>query len=101
MRNRQCLRAAAAALCVVLFQAASVLGADALSGTATSAEEGTMEGVLVSARRDGSNKTVTVVTDEKGRYRFPADRLEPGRYAIGVRAVGYEPAAPVSAQVTG
>ncbi len=61
-----------------------------LSGTVSSAEEGAMEGVLVSAKRAGSNITVTVVSDKSGRYSFPAGRLEPGRYALRVRAAGYE-----------
>jgi streptogramin lyase len=62
----------------------------ALSGQVTSAEEGAMEGVLVSARRDGSSITTTVVSDDKGRYAFPAARLEPGRYTISIRAIGYQ-----------
>ena len=49
-----------------------------------------MEGVLVSAKREGSNKTITVVSDAKGRYAFPASRLEPGKYAVTIRAVGYD-----------
>jgi streptogramin lyase len=49
-----------------------------------------MEGVLVSATKTGSNITVTVVTGPDGRYSFPADRLGPGQYTLGVRAVGYE-----------
>ncbi|HEX5046358.1 MAG TPA: carboxypeptidase regulatory-like domain-containing protein [Gammaproteobacteria bacterium] len=61
----------------------------ALSGRVTSEREPAMEGVLVSARREGSNKTVTVVTHADGRYAFPSDRLEPGRYAVSVRAVKY------------
>jgi len=48
-----------------------------------------MEGVLVRAKREGSNKTVTVVTHADGRYSFPSDRLEPGRYAVSVRAVKF------------
>ena len=48
-----------------------------------------MEGVLVSAKREGSSKTVTVVSHADGRYSFPSDRLEPGRYAVSVRAVKY------------
>ncbi len=62
----------------------------ALAGVVTSAEEGAMEGVLVSAKRAGSTITVTVVSDSQGRYAFPASRLPPGRYAIRIRAVGYE-----------
>jgi streptogramin lyase len=61
----------------------------ALAGTVTSAADGAMEGVLVSAKREGSTKTVTVVSRVDGRYSFPSDRLEPGRYAVTVRAVRY------------
>jgi streptogramin lyase len=56
----------------------------------SSAEEGAMEGVLVSAKKAGSTITVTVVSDKQGRYSFPAARLEPGKYALKVRAVGYD-----------
>ncbi len=62
----------------------------ALTGLVSSTEETTMEGVLVSATRTGSNITVTVVTGPDGRYSFPANRLGPGQYTLGVRAVGYE-----------
>jgi streptogramin lyase len=49
-----------------------------------------MEGVVVSAKRDGSTITVSVVSDAQGQYSFPRDRLEPGTYAISMRAVGYD-----------
>ena len=49
-----------------------------------------MEGVLVSARKAASPITITVVSDQNGRFGFPAARLTPGRYALQVRAVGYE-----------
>ena len=48
-----------------------------------------MEGVLVSVKKDGSTITTTVVTNDKGQYSFPADRLEPGKYTISIRAAGY------------
>ncbi|MGZ5079444.1 MAG: carboxypeptidase regulatory-like domain-containing protein [Usitatibacter sp.] len=70
-----------------------------LSGTVASKEEGAMEGVLVSAQRSGSPITVTVVSDAKGRYRFPADKLGPGRYAIRIRAAGYDLDGPSEAEV--
>ena len=49
-----------------------------------------MEGVLVSAQAAGSPITVTVVSDEHGRFRFPDARLAPGHYALRIRAIGYE-----------
>ena len=58
-----------------------------------------MEGVLVSAQRDGSPITITVVTGADGRFSFPAGKLEAGQYALRIRAVGYELAGPQSAEV--
>ncbi len=76
----------------------------ALAGKVTSQEEGAMEGVLVSAKRAGSTITVTVVSDAQGRYSFPRDRLETGKYSVAIRAVGYElpnsGARPVQVEVT-
>jgi virginiamycin B lyase len=88
-------RALLAWACVVGALAGMPLSAEAqavaaLSGQVSSAEEGAMEGVLVSAKKQGSTITVTVVTDAKGRYSFPADRLDAGHYALGIRAAGYD-----------
>jgi virginiamycin B lyase len=87
--------AVATAAVALLFAASSIIGAAgapgvALTGQISSQEEGFMEGVLVSAKRDGSTVTITVVSDAKGRYSFPASKLQPGRYALHIRAVGYE-----------
>jgi streptogramin lyase len=91
MLNRFFSRAVLAALVTVLIQSFPAAAQSvALSGKVSSAEEGAMEGVLVSARREGANKTVTVVSDAQGVYRFPAGRLEAGKYAITIRAVGYD-----------
>ena len=84
------LVAIGAALGAALAASVASAPASGLSGRVSSAAEGAMEGVLVSARRDGSPVTVTVVSDRDGRYRFPADRLVPGRYTLAIRAVGYE-----------
>src|SRR5260370_10219357 len=62
----------------------------ALTGQVSSAEEGKMEGVVVSARKVGSTVMVSVTTDAQGRYSFPESRLEPGQYALAIRAVGYD-----------
>src|SRR6202166_5384269 len=61
----------------------------ALTGKVTAGPEA-LEGVLVSAKKSGSTVTVTVVSDNDGRYSFPAARLEPGQYSLRIRAVGYE-----------
>ena len=73
-----------------LSTSALAQAAAALTGQVTSAEEGPMEGVLVSAKKDGSTITVTVVTNDKGQYSFPADRLSAGHYSIATRAIGYD-----------
>ena len=61
-----------------------------LTGQVTSDEEGPMEGVVVSAKLDGSTITVSVISDKQGRYSFPANRLDPGHYKLKTRAVGYD-----------
>jgi len=62
----------------------------AMTGQVTSQKEGPMEGVVVGAKKDGGTVTVNVVSDAKGRFSFPAGKLEPGRYALKVRAAGYD-----------
>ena len=79
--------------------AQTALTGQALTGQVTSAEEGQMEGVLVSARRAGSTITITVASDAQGRYAFPAEKLEPGQYALRIRAVGYDLDSPVVVEV--
>lgn len=79
-------------------QSAPVQGA-ALTGKITSAEEGSMEGVLVSATRAGSTITITIASDAQGRYSFPASRLEPGQYTLRIRAVGYDLDSPAAVEV--
>ena len=59
-----------------------------------------MEGVLVSARKTGASFTVTVVSDDKGHYAFPAARLAPGHYTLSIRAAGYEPQGALAADVS-
>ncbi|MBO0719123.1 MAG: carboxypeptidase regulatory-like domain-containing protein, partial [Rhizobiales bacterium] len=71
----------------------------ALTGQVTSDAEGAMEGVVVTARKDGSIVSTSVTTDAKGRYAFPENRLEPGHYTIAIRAIGYDLSTPASANV--
>lgn len=62
----------------------------ALTGVVNSAEEGAMEGVLVSAQKTNSPITITVVSDEQGRFSFPTTKLGPRQYSLRIRAIGYE-----------
>jgi virginiamycin B lyase len=67
----------------------------ALMGQVSSRQEGgPMGGVIVSAKAVGGNITVSVVSDNKGYYSFPASRLRPGKYQVSIRAEGYEILAP-------
>src|ERR1700688_610225 len=70
-----------------------------LAGRVISEVEGPMEGVLVRAKSEGKTISTTVVTDQEGRYSFPASKLVPGKFNIDIRAVGYDLASPVSAEV--
>src|SRR5438552_13269488 len=74
-------------------------GKIALTGQVSSIEEGPMEGVLVSARQEASTVTITVVSDEQGRYSFPSTKVAPGRHAIRIRAVGYDLDGPKAVEV--
>src|SRR2546422_4274867 len=62
----------------------------ALTGKVTSQAEGAMEGVIVGAKKVGSTITTWVVSNTQGQYSFPRDRMAPGKYAVSIRAVGYE-----------
>ena len=70
-----------------------------LTGRVGSAQEARMEGVLVSARKNGSTITHTVVSNDKGQFDFAPAKLEPGKYVLSVRAVGYELEGAVTAEV--
>src|SRR2546422_7156172 len=96
MKTRRFLLIAVTALAVIFNQTTSgplhaqTPAAPALVGQVTSAEEGLMEGVVVSAKKDGSTISISVITNERGRFAFPASRLEPGHYTLKARAAGYE-----------
>jgi len=91
--------AALAAFCFATTHAATAQAPAALAGEVSSAKEDAMEGVVVSAKKAGSTITVSVVSDAKGHYSFPASKLEPGQYALTIRAVGYELDGPKTAEV--
>ena len=70
--------AALAAFCFAATGAANAQAPAALAGQLSSAKEGAMEGVVISAKKAGGTVTVSVVSDAKGHYSFPASKLEPG-----------------------
>src|SRR5438132_136865 len=86
-------------LALIAFSLSRAENSLSLSGRITSTEEGPMEGVLVGAKKAGSTITTTVVTDAQGQYRFPASKLPPGRYALRIRAVGYDLDGPTNVEV--
>src|SRR4051812_36326501 len=62
---------ATAALGMVLALPAAPASAQVLGGQVSSAEEGNMEGVVVSAKKAGSTVTISVVSNDKGEFTFP------------------------------
>src|SRR5580692_3670212 len=86
MKTAYCF--AAAALLLALH--AAPCRAQMLTGSVTSAAEGAMEGVLVTAQKDNSPISTTVVSDASGHFRFPDGRLRSGHYRLRIRATGYE-----------
>src|SRR2546428_14006647 len=92
METQRFLLNAAAALAAMLLQTgpaslhAQAHATSALTGQVTSTEEGSMEGEGVSARKDGSTVSISVVTNAQGRFAFPAARLEPGGYKLNASA---------------
>ncbi|MEA2988562.1 MAG: hypothetical protein QOG83_1273 [Alphaproteobacteria bacterium] len=105
MHIRKLLLVTAAALTAAILQGgtdasqALAQAAAALTGQVSSAEEGAMEGVVVTAKKTGSTIAISVVSDDKGNFSFPTAKLEPGDYALRIRAVGYELDGPKTVKV--
>ena len=90
MRKLMLVTAAAMAVSFVQADAALAQAAAALSGQVSSTEEGKMEGVMVTAKKDGSTISISVASDAEGKFSFPASKIEPGEYTLRIRAIGYE-----------
>jgi streptogramin lyase len=99
MRKAICLTIVAVLVLLAGARDSGANGAVALTGQVSSQKEGLMEGVMVGAKKEGSTIAVNVTSDAKGRFNFPADRLAPGRYALKIRAVGYDLDGPQSIEV--
>src|SRR5438874_1084631 len=104
MRSRGIVAVGFAAALTALFATVphelAAQGGAALTGVVSSEEEGKMEGVVVSARADAANFSVSVVSDAQGKYSFPHSHLTPGAYTLSTRAVGYDLVDPGSVTVT-
>src|SRR5579863_5609135 len=87
---RTAVRATFLGLAVAGLVMAEIPSSSALGGKVTSQAEGAMEGVIVGAKKVGSTVATWVVSNAQGQYSFPRERLQPGKYAISVRAAGYE-----------
>lgn len=70
----------------------------ALSGKVSSAEEGLMEGVIVSAKK--GIVSVSVITDNTGEFLFPRSKLGAGDYALIIKAGGYDLDGPKTVTLT-
>jgi virginiamycin B lyase len=77
--------------CLVLVGATTPASADQLlTGSITSASGQKLEGVLVSAKREGSTITTSVYTDQNGDYFFPA--MADGKYQVWAQTLGFKTA---------
>ena len=103
MRNNLLLTTVAGVTALALYAASdSSLRAQAgvaLTGLVISEEEDRMQGVVVTARREGSPISISVVTDATGRYNFPESKLPDGDYLLKVRAIGYDLVGPPEVDV--
>ena len=74
---------------LVLVGAMNSASADQLlTGSITSASGQKLEGVLVSAKREGSTITTSVYTDQNGEYFFPA--MADGKYQVWAQTLGFQ-----------
>src|SRR5215813_9863766 len=74
---------------VILVGAVTTASADQLlTGAITSASGQKLEGVQVSAKKEGSTITTSVYTDLNGEYFFPA--MSDGKYRVWAQALGFE-----------
>jgi streptogramin lyase len=96
MRNNLLLSSVAGAAMLVMYAGSHsslplrAQAGVALTGLVVSEEEDRMEGVVVTAHREGSPISISVVTDATGRFNFPESKLPDGDYLLKIRAIGYE-----------
>src|SRR5882672_4415941 len=75
---------------VVGFAAGGACADQLLTGSITSASGQKLEGVQVSAKREGATITTSVYTDQNGDYFFPS--MADGKYQVWAQALGFHTA---------
>jgi len=85
MRMRSMLLATAAVMATTSFAFAAD---QQLSGSISAASGGKLDGVVVSAKKDGSTITTSVYTDAQGDYYFPP--MAEGKYKVWAQTLGFE-----------
>src|SRR6516162_2374264 len=70
------------------FAASGASADQLLTGSITSASGQKLEGVQVSAKKEGATITTSVYTDLNGEYFFPA--MADGKYRVWAQALGFE-----------
>src|SRR5215216_2374916 len=89
MTMRSVLLASAAAVVAGLGMTASAQAADQiLTGAISSATGQKLDGIVVSAKAEGSTITTSVYTDATGNYYFPP--MAAGKYNVWAQALGFE-----------
>jgi streptogramin lyase len=74
--------------CALLLAGAAHAADQLLSGAIVSPSGQKLDGVTVSAKREGSTITTSVYTDAAGSYYFPG--LPEGKYRVWAQALGFE-----------
>jgi virginiamycin B lyase len=87
---RGMLLASAAGLVIAGFAATTASADQLLTGSIASAAGQKLEGVLVSAKKEGSTITTSVYTDLNGDYFFPA--MADGKYQVWAQTLGFQTA---------
>ena len=82
------LLASIASLVVFGFVTTNASADQLLTGSIVSASGQKLEGVLVSAKQDGSTITTSVYTDTNGDYFFPP--LADGKYQVWAQTLGFQ-----------
>jgi streptogramin lyase len=82
------LLAGVAGLAAIGFAVTTASADQLLTGSIASATGQKLEGVQVSAKKEGSTITANVYTDQNGDYFFPA--MTDGKYRVWAQALGFQ-----------